>query len=172
MASKLPASLYAPEQIEAVLFQLDDYLGVRRREDTKRRANVVSKGPAADLNWTSELEGVIGTAEQAAQLSLADLETKVKEITSWRDFPVVSLTLPVRPPAKLKTQLVEWFRREISAQVLIKFSVNSGIIGGIIVRTPQRIHDFSFRRRLEDNQSKIPQMFQQPSPKNLTSSSK
>lgn len=170
--SNLPAELYSPEQIEAVLFELDSYLAQRRREETRRKVKPNLAKSAAEVDWTSELEGVLGAPSQAATLSVADLEAKVAELKSWRNLPVVHLTLPVRPPASLKKELVAWFRNEISPQLLIRFNVNSGIVGGIVVRTPQHIHDFSFRRLLVDKQSKIPEILKRPAINALAPKSK
>lgn len=158
MSLTIPLNLHTPEQIEAVLFELDTYIGLRRRAATKQRAKVTTAATVAPVTWPPELEAVIGSPEVAARLTVAELENCSDQIKTWRQFPVVHLILPARPTGQLKTDLVKWFRDQISPQILVKFGVNSSTIGGMVLRTPTRIRDFSFRRRLLGNQKLIPEI--------------
>jgi hypothetical protein len=150
---KLPDSIHSPEQVEAAIFALNNYIGLRRNETSKTKGSNTSAKPAEVSS--PQLEELLGGQESAAALPLSDLEALSAELATWRRARVISLTLPARPPASLKKELVRWFRDQISSDLLVRFSVNSDIAGGMVVRTSSRIRDWSFRRQLFDSRAAI-----------------
>jgi F0F1-type ATP synthase delta subunit len=143
----LPDSIHSPEQLEALLFDLDAYSGYRRR--LQRKAKAAATVTPQD-SWSPQLENLLGTPEQAAARPLKDIEAIYADLSAWRQAPVVHLTLPVRPPQTLRLELVHWLRQNITDQLLVKISINAEVVGGMVLRTPARIHDWSFRRRLSE----------------------
>lgn len=154
---KLPPSLYSPEQLEACQMELEQYVGWRRRQDTRQKVGVSGK-PSEPFIFSPELEDLLGGKDQAAQIAIAELESWQSQITEWLKKPVVQLTFAVPPTAAIKSDMVKWFRKEISPEALVRFGVNRNIIGGLVVRTPGRIYDFSFRKQFLSHQGLIPEI--------------
>lgn len=58
------------------------------------------------------------------------------------------VVIAIEPSAVFLQELTRWFRDNLSPQVLISYKVRRSIGGGAIVRTPNRIYDFSFYSKL------------------------
>ena len=157
MARELPVTLYSPEQLKVCTFEMEALVAWRRRQDIKDRTKVrVQAMPEFSIG--PELTGLLGPPEQVATLSTVQMEQWQQQLELWLKQPVVHITFATPPPPATKLAMVRWFRTEILATVLIKFEVNRNIVGGMVVRTPSRIFDLSFRRPLVDNKSLIPEI--------------
>jgi ATP synthase delta (OSCP) subunit len=155
---ELPAHLYSPEQLKACAFELDVVLNWRRRQEIKRQSGYT--GPmVADFEVGPNLAAWLGPREVVARLSMAQLDECQKQLEQWLAQPVTHLTFAVTPPDSTKVEMVKWFRTQIQPTALLKFHVNGNIVGGMVVRTPNKIFDFSFRRQLVRHKSLIPEIF-------------
>lgn len=56
---------------------------------------------------------------------------------------------------ELREQLISWFRTEIDAHVFCSFSTDTNQGGGIIVRTPKRQYDVTFKQRILANTDRL-----------------
>ena len=156
MALELPEALYAPEQLKACTFEVDRVLGWRRRQDIKRRAGVAETAP--DFVISRELAGLVGSLEEVAAMSVAQLEAIQTQLQKWLAQPVTHVTFAVPPTVSTKLAVVSWFRAQVDPTALVKFHVNGNIVGGMVVRTPGKIFDFSFRKQLVKRKSLIPEI--------------
>ena len=158
MEPELPDSLYAPEQLQACIFEMERLVAWRHSQDVKEKTgNKVQAAP--DFAFSTELVGLLGEPEGVARWSIAQLHLWHSQLQAWLEQPVTHLTFAAPPPAATKLAMVTWFRTEISPTALLKFGVNRNILGGLVIRTRDRIFDLSFRRRLLENQDKIPEIF-------------
>jgi hypothetical protein len=64
--------------------------------------------------------------------------------------PTVTLSFAVDPSADVMLKLVEWFRRSVHPQVLIRIGLQPNIAAGCILRTPSKLYDFSLRRHFTE----------------------
>jgi len=60
----------------------------------------------------------------------------------------------VADPESLQ-KLVDWIRQEIHPQALLHVGLQPALVGGVYLRTPNHIHDFSLRQLLADKRSII-----------------
>jgi ATP synthase delta (OSCP) subunit len=154
---ELPESLYSPEQLQACAFELDVVISWRRRQDIKKQSGYA--GPVtADFELGPTIAGLLGTRETVARMPLATLEEVHKQLNEWLAQPVTHVTFAVSPPTSIKVEIVKWFRAQVLPTALVKFHVNGNIIGGMVVRTPNKIFDFSFRKQLLQRKSLIPEI--------------
>jgi F0F1-type ATP synthase delta subunit len=72
--------------------------------------------------------------------------------------PHISITLAAPASKKLKQALMDWCRTNINADILVDFSFNSSLLGGLVVRYGSHIYDWSFKRQLMANLSKFPEV--------------
>ena len=105
-----------------------------------------------------ELTGLLGPPAKVATLSTKQMEQWQEQLAEWVSQPVIHLTFATPASPAVKVAMVRWFREHIHSTLLVKFDVNRNIVGGLVVRTPSRIFDFSFRRPLLDNKSLIPEI--------------
>lgn len=153
----LPTGIYSPEQLKACGLELDEVVSWRRRQEIKERGGIAN-GHNSRIHLSADLSQLIGGEAALAHLGSAQLEALQAQIRSWLKQPVTHITLPVPPSGPTKTAFVTWFRKEISPSALLKFEVNRNIVGGLIIRTPSRIFDLSFRTLLVKNKDRIPQL--------------
>jgi hypothetical protein len=154
---ELPESLHSPEQLQACAFELEVVISWRRRQDIKKQSGFT--GPVTpDFELGPAVAVLLGSREAVARMPLSDLEGVQSQIHRWLAQPVTHVTFAVVPPTSTKVEVVRWFRSRIMPTALVKFHVNGNIIGGMVVRTPNKIFDFSFRKQLLQRKSLIPEI--------------
>ncbi len=158
MKLKLPKSVASPQDLSALILEIKEYAKWYAHESIKMRFNaakssqntpVLSAG-ASELirTWFGNKEpnrlgfdGLIKTLEQYAKNS-----------------QLVTITLAAPAPNSLKATLVEWFRTNVSPDVLVSFQINSTLLGGMVVRLGSRVFDWSFRRQILDAKANFPEV--------------
>lgn len=63
--------------------------------------------------------------------------------------PVIHMTFAVAADSMSLQKLVSWVRTSIHPQALIEVGLQPGLVAGVHLRTPNRVHDFSLRTKLE-----------------------
>ena len=63
--------------------------------------------------------------------------------------PVVHMTFAVDADPDFLQQLVSWLRQEVHPQALVSVGLQPALIGGVYIRTPNHVHDFSIRSLLQ-----------------------
>jgi hypothetical protein len=71
--------------------------------------------------------------------------------------PVLHMTFAVEADPVSLQQLVDYVRKEIHPQALLSIGMQPGLVGGVYLRTPNHIHDFSVRSRLSSVRGLIAQ---------------
>lgn len=74
------------------------------------------------------------------------LISELKKLKS--SAPVIHMTFAVEADPESLSQLVGWLRESVSPQALIDVGLQPGLIGGVHLRTTNRIHDLSLRGAL------------------------
>jgi G3E family GTPase len=71
--------------------------------------------------------------------------------------PTMHFTFAVQADPESLQQLAEYVRREIHPQALISVGLQPVLVGGVYLRTPNHVHDFSLKQRLHDQRGLISQ---------------
>jgi hypothetical protein len=86
------------------------------------------------------------------EVDIADDQTRMKLKEGMRRLkdhaPVMHLTFAVDADPEFLGKLVAWLRQEIHPQALISVGLQPSLVGGVYVRTPNHIHDYSIRSLL------------------------
>jgi len=69
--------------------------------------------------------------------------------------PIMHMTFAVEADPEFLQRLVGWLRQEIHPQALLSVGLQPALVGGVYVRTPNHVHDFSIRSLLEDKRDII-----------------
>jgi G3E family GTPase len=75
--------------------------------------------------------------------------------------PTMHFTFAVQADPESLQQLAEYVRREIHPQALISVGLQPELVGGVYLRTPNHVHDFSLKQRLHDQRGLISQALEQ-----------
>lgn len=62
--------------------------------------------------------------------------------------PTIRMVFAAEPEPEFLQQLVAWIRQEIHPGALLTVGLQPGIIGGVYMRTPNHVHDFTIRTML------------------------
>jgi hypothetical protein len=157
LVPQLPDSIYSPEQLKALTLELERLISWRSRQDIKEKGgHAVATVP--DFELSLEIIDLLGPTEMIARLSADRLEHWQDNLQDLSRQPVTHITLASPVPENLRVALVKWFRSHISPTALLKFEVNRNVVGGMVIRTSNRIIDCSFRSKLLENRNNIPEI--------------
>jgi hypothetical protein len=147
----LPSAVYSPELLESVRYEIAQYLDWYRETKIHKQ---VGAALATEPDHSAETAKVIEAwcADQPVTVSLLEaLQTYIKELKA----PVVHVTLAALPNHAQRQMLVDWFRACAGPQVLISFVGDRNLGGGVLVRTPNRVFDYSWKQKLLASQDKL-----------------
>jgi F0F1-type ATP synthase delta subunit len=63
--------------------------------------------------------------------------------------PIIHMTFAAEADPDFLQQLAAWVRQEIHPQALISTGLQPALVGGVYMRTPNHVHDFSVRSLLQ-----------------------
>lgn len=154
MAFELPEAVYSPQLLEMVIYDIEQFNEWYRSTSVKKLVGVVSA--TNEPNHSPETLLVIAAWQKAKNSNQASL-TELVDVLKKLQLPIVHVTLAALPNHTQRTLLVKWFQALSSPRPLLLFSADRTLGGGVIVRTPNHIFDWSFRQKLEDGKSKLSQ---------------
>jgi len=137
----LPDSIYSPDHLRFCIEDLDRYAAALERRDRGSKAALPELSTeASDL--LGEIKGADSNRADVVRALVVELQRHLEVA------PKVAITLAAPPPRGLKAELVEWLRANTVPEAMVEFLVNPDIAGGMVVRTANKIFDFSFRSKL------------------------
>lgn len=151
MAFKLPGSVYSPSLIESVIYETGKYL------DWYREAHVhktVGAKVAEEPSFTGETIQTIEAWFEGGKLTVTGIEELLVHLRSL-NLPVMHVTMAALPNHTQRASLVDWFRAQINPDVLIAFVADRNLGGGVMVRTPNHVFDYSWRQGLVAGRDKL-----------------
>ena len=155
MSFKLPDSIYSLEQLEAIIFELREYVDWSRSAAIKRQVTAKADEQAPPA-WSHEMQAVVASYGDGKPLSTADVEELIKELKTYKkNAPVVHLTLAGMPGPAQRAKLMAWFREHVNPAVMLSFGANRAILGGMVIRAGSHIYDMSWRREFLAGRDKL-----------------
>lgn len=124
-------------------------------EAQKARAHTTGK---ATHHMPSMSQGLSDFAEMN-KVDVADDQARMhlkEDLRRLKDkAPVMHMTFASPTDPQSLQQLVDWIRKEIHPQALLQVGLQPALVGGVYLRTPNHVHDFSLRQLLADKRSVI-----------------
>ncbi|HEY6736941.1 MAG TPA: hypothetical protein VI322_04470 [Candidatus Saccharimonadia bacterium] len=151
MAFELPPAVYSAQLLESVIYDLEQYLEWHRQSSVKQK---VGAKPAAEPSHSAETAQVIKIYLQGQVATVAALEALLGELKAV-SLPEVHITLAALPNHAQREALVAWFRANITPHILITFVADRNLGGGVVVRTPNHVFDFTWKQQLLAGRSHI-----------------
>jgi hypothetical protein len=143
MSFKLPLTVSSLDQLQFCAEELHAYAAKLRRRHSA--STTEADAPELSLDSQTLLEQLPkekrhdGAAVEALALELEAMIAHEARVT---------ITLAALASRHLRQELVQWLRTNLKPNLLVDFHVNPDIAGGMVVRTTNRVHDFSFRHQL------------------------
>jgi F0F1-type ATP synthase delta subunit len=159
MKLQLPNDVLTPQDLKGVIAEVREYARWASHAAVKQRvagkAVAGAQPPALSPAASSLIEAAAG-GKPLTQPALEQLIASLEDFES--KAPSVSITLAGPPSNGLKKSLATWCRQNIGPNVLVNFSFNSTLLGGLVIRYGSRIFDWSFRRQILANRQKFPEV--------------
>jgi hypothetical protein len=99
------------------------------------------------------------------KIDLADDKSRVflkEQMKVMKDkAPIIHMTFAVEADPESLKFLVEHIRKELHPQALLSVGLQPSLVGGVYMRTPNRVHDFSMRAKLSESRVVIRQDIEQ-----------
>jgi F0F1-type ATP synthase delta subunit len=92
----------------------------------------------------------IDAANDHARMELTKQLRKLKD-----HAPVIHMTFASDADPESLQQLVGWIRSELHPQALLSVGLQPSLVGGVYIRTPNHVHDFSVRAHMKDSRKLI-----------------
>lgn len=154
---KLPADIYTPSQLTALIEAVRQYQNLLVEKGARQRAGIAAAIGEVEGELYRQIAPLLAGREASptpagcAQLA-AELERLAKSL------PVLHVILPAPAAAGLRRQIAEWMRQNVATNMLVSFTFNRNLAGGAVIRSTNRIFDFSFRTKLLANRDKFPEV--------------
>lgn len=141
----------------ALILDIKRYAEWFRHESIKKKVKVESSKDALQLSPIA-VEVIRDWGKEAA-LSTARLDELIASLETYqKQAPNMTITLAAPASRGLKSSLVAWCRKNIAPTILVTFDFNATILGGMVVRSGSHVYDWSMRRAILDNRSKLPEV--------------
>lgn len=140
----LPSTIYSADHLRFCIEDLGRYVAALERRDRGSKAALPELSIEASA-LLAEIKGADSDRVDVIQALVAELKTHLQAA------PQVSITLAAPAPHRLKLELISWLRANIMQEVMVDFLVNPEIAGGMVLRTANKVFDFSFRTKLLGN---------------------
>jgi hypothetical protein len=145
---KLPPALIGRAHLAQLVRELEDVENNLERQKAKgEKLSVPTLSQAlADCVEMNKVELLVGTDRRDFKSALRTMKDKA---------PTMHFTFATQPDGESLQQLVEWVRQNIHPQALVSVGLQPALVGGVFVRTPNHVHDFSLRAKLHDSRGLI-----------------
>lgn len=118
--------------------------------------NNLRQTSSATLPEISGLLKELATENNVNLASTDESQKLLKLIELVRDKAVqIHVSFAAEPPVDIMKKLIVWFRSEINPKTIINVGLQPSIAAGVVVRTPNKLFDFSLRQHLISNQDKL-----------------
>lgn len=153
MKRKLPDSVASLQDLTSLILELREYNKWYSHQSIKNKIGAKAKSETPTLSTAAS------EILREKPFDKRDLDAIIKELESCKKtLPSISITLAAMPTSKIKLNLVEWCRKNISPNILVNFEFNSNLLGGMVVKYGSRIFDWSFRRQLMAERNIFPEI--------------
>jgi hypothetical protein len=168
MKIKLDPRVSSPEDLQALILELREYLAwyghVAIREKVAASHGGKPTNPPEQPPLSPVAELYIKSLGGVGQLDRNGLELLINSLDELSiTAPQITITLAASPTGGLKKELVAWCRGNINPDVLVRFSFNRTLLGGMVIRVGSHMFDWSTRKLILEHRENIPAMLRKAS---------
>lgn len=147
----LPSAVYSPQLLEAVTYDIERYLDWYRDATIRKKVGAkAADEPTHSAETALVIETWLDSRPPTVEL-LEDLLAHLKNL----NLPEVHIMLAAMPNRAQRTALVDWFRNNTTQQLLLSFVADRNLGGGVVIRTPNRVFDYTWKQELLNGRDKL-----------------
>jgi hypothetical protein len=148
---ELPAAVYSPQLLESVIYDIEHYLEWYRQTQVQKR---VGAKPSEEPTHSAETVLVIESWLDGKPATLETLEDLIATLRGLK-LAQVHIMLAALPNRSQRETLVNWFRTNVSPHLLLSFVADRNLGGGAVIRTPNRVFDYTWKQQLIAGRGKL-----------------
>ncbi len=148
---QLPPAVYSPALVESVIYDIQYYLDWVRQNQIRKTVGAKIKD---EPTHSAETVLVIQAWLAGKPASVESLEALLLALRGLK-LPEVHIMLAALPNQTQREVLVTWFRTNVSPALLLSFVADRNLGGGLVVRTPNRVFDFTWKQQLIAGRTKL-----------------
>ena len=124
------------------------------------KLKVANKKDFNEPELSHQAKDILGQFFNSKSISPSGLDSLIISLEKYlKEAVKIKITLAGIPPNKLKKQLINWFRVSLTETILVDFSYNRTLLGGMVVIFGSHIYDWSLRRQILDSKDKLIEVF-------------
>lgn len=151
-----PTEVVTVVQVQQALEEMARLRGWLKQSERSVKVGAITNAPRPVVG--AHTQAIAGELD-LKKANLADLEELTDAVErNLQQSIEIHITLPDLPQADIKSNFANWFRNNISPKILLNFSADSGLAGGMVVRTRNHIYNFSLSRQLWQQRALIPEI--------------
>ena len=149
---ELPAAVYSPQLLESVMYDIEQYLEWYRQTAIQKKVH--AKNTTEEPSHSAETALVIEAWLSGKAATVEGIEPLLDHLRHLK-LPQVHIMLAALPNRAQRETLVSWFRNNVGSRLLISFVADRNLGGGIVVRTPNQIFDYTWQQQLIAGRTKL-----------------
>src|SRR6185437_7185676 len=147
MKLRLPNDVTSPQDLKVVIMEIRAYSRWAIHAHTKQR--VTTKAIDSAPSISSAAADVVRAWQGTQPLTQESLDALLAELSAFESSAQrITITVAAPPSRDLKQKLIVWCREHVAQDILITFSFNATLLGGIVIRYGSHVYDWSFRRQI------------------------
>ncbi len=147
----LPAAVYSPQLLESVIYDLQVYVDWIRQNEIRAKVGTKLK---EEPNHSDETVLVIEAWQNGEAPTIDSVHALLDHLKNMH-LPEVHITLAALPNYAQRKTLVDWFRNNTAPELLVSFVADRNLGGGLVVRTPNRVFNYSWSQELVAGRDKL-----------------
>ena len=157
MKQTLSEDIISSEDLRSVIDELKDYQDYVRHDQIKAHLSKHASSTSPELSRPAA--SLIADAMEHHPLNHEEMMHLIAELEKiYASSPKVKIVLAAIPNHAIKKQITLWARANVDPEILIDFSYNQSLLGGMVVTAGSHIYDWSLRRQVLANQPKLYEM--------------
>ena len=153
-AFRLPDTISSSEDLVSLIMEIRTYAKWFALQNNAQKTGAAANHPQPELTPTAT--DIIRSSAKEGKLSTVLLDDLIASLESTnRNARSFTITLAAPAPNDVRRDIIAWTRSNIAEDALINFRFNAQIVGGMIVRVGSRIYDWSFKKAILENKSKL-----------------
>jgi len=124
------------------------------------KLKVANKKDLNEPELSRQTQDILGQFFNSKSISSSGLDNLIASLEDYlKEAVKIKITLAGIPSNKLKKQLINWCRTSLTQAILVDFSYNRTLLGGMVVIFGSHIYDWSLRRQILDSKDKLIEVF-------------
>lgn len=153
----LPSALISRADLSRLVREVESVDGNLETQKVKNHGEAAYRMPTMSQSLSDFLAlNQLDVSDDKVRMNVKTQLQKLKD-----HAPVIHMTFATSADPESLQDLVEWVRKELHPQALISVGLQPGLVGGVYMRTPNHVYDFSLRNYFKGKRQVVVQAIEE-----------